>query len=256
MSSDSESLFRNDDPAYEPREGAAARWFRWFVYGFVGLLAAGVAVWVLTGSPDKPVPTIKGSAGPDRVAPGEDPARVPHQDQPIYERLAAGSDPDRGRELLPAAEQPMTRDQLAAAIGSQQGNAAPAPQAQGAPQAASSGGQAQGQQPSDAQTAALPPAAANAPPSATRNANPAEPAFRIQVASVANADQAKAEWARISSRHADLLGRLQGFYPEFTSSSGNTFTRVQGGPLVDKALAEMLCSQLRARKVDCFVIEP
>ena len=76
------------------------------------------------------------------------------------------------------------------------------------------------------------------------------------MASVGNADQAAAEWGRISSRHPDLLSRLKGFYPEFTSSSGNTYTRVQGGPLVDKALAELLCSQLKARKVDCFVIEP
>ena len=108
----------------------------------------------------------------------------------------------------------------------------------------------------DTQVAALPPATPNAPPTVTKDTNPAEPSFRIQVASVGNADQAQAEWARISNRHPDLLGRLQGFYPEFTSSNGNTYTRVQGGPLVDKALAELLCSQLKARKVDCFVIEP
>jgi cell division septation protein DedD len=255
VSSQSEGLFRNDDPAYEPRESGAARWFRWFVYGFVGLCIAGVAVWVLSGKPEHSVPTIKGSALPDREAAGEDPARVAHQDQPIYERLAAGSDPDRGRELLPAAEQPMTREQLAASIGKQ------TPSAAGQGQSAVPPAKAEAVAPSEPatanQTAAAPPAAQPAArPSTAKQSNPAEPSFRIQVASVGNADQAAAEWGRISSRHPDLLSRLKGFYPEFTSSSGNTYTRVQGGPLVDKALAELLCSQLKARKVDCFVIEP
>lgn len=258
MSSQTESLFRNDDPAYEPQESSAARWFRWFVYGFVGLCAAGIAVWVLTGSPDKPVPTIKGPASPDRAAATDDPARVPHQDQPIYERLAAGSNPNRGKELLPAAEQPMTRDQLNAAIAAQQGTGTETPSASASSAAnqADAGTPAASLPPSGSDPAAQAPAASNAPPAVTKDANPAAPAFHIQVASVANEDQAKAEWARISSRHPDLLSRLQGFYPQFTNSKGNTYTRVQGGPLVDKALAELLCSQLKARKVDCFVIEP
>ena len=269
MSSQTESLFRNDDPAFEPQESSAARWFRWFVYGFVGLCAAGVAVWVLTGSPDKPVPVIKGPSSPDRAAATNDPARVPHQDQPIYERLAAGSNPDRGKELLPAAEQPMTRDQLNAAIAAQQGGGTQTPPATAPPSAANqaantgpaadapgSGAAVASLPPSGSDPAGQAPAANNAPPAVTRDANPAAPAFRIQVASVANEGQAKAEWARISSRHPDLLSRLQGFYPEFTNSRGNTYTRVQGGPLVDKALAELLCSQLKARKVDCFVIDP
>lgn len=267
MSSQSEGLFRNDDPAYEPQESTAARLFRWFIYGFVGICVAGVAVWVLTGSPDQPVPTIKGSAMPDRVAPTEDAARVPHQDQPIYERLAAGSDPDRGRELLPRAEQPMTRDQLAAVVDSQsppetkQLQTASPPASMPSSDAATGPADYAPETPAEAphgdtQTAALPPTTNHAPPSVTKQANPAEPAFRIQVASVGNADQAQAEWARISSRHPDLLSRLKGFYPVFTNSRGATYTRVQGGPLVDKALAEMLCSQLKARKVDCFVVEP
>ncbi len=272
MSSQSEGLFRNDDPDYEPQEGTAARLFRWFVYGFVGILVAGVAVWVLSGSPDKPVPTIKGSATPDRMDAPQDAARVPHQDQPIYERLAAGSAPDRGQELLPGAEQPMTRAQLAAVVDGQSSSgtnqtpttsppaATPSSEARAGDtkvDAADSAPETPAPTPrADTETAAVPPSASHAPPSVTKDASPAEPAFRIQVASVGNADQAAAEWARISSRHPDLLSWLKGFYPEFTSSSGNTFTRVQGGPLVDKALAELLCSQLKARKVDCFVVDP
>lgn len=255
MSSEGEGLFRQDDPAYEPRESGAARGFRWFVYGFVGLCLAGVAVWVLSGRPDQPVPTIKGSAAPDRMEASEDSARVAHQDQPIYERLAAGSNTDRGKELLPGAEQPMSRDQLAAVIEKQTpastdqaGVSVPPTNDPAATQPSAETGQ---------QTAAIPPVAKNVvPPSVTKLKHPATPAFRIQVASVGNADQAEAEWGRISSRHPDLLSRLSGFYPKFTSSSGSTYTRVQGGPLVDKALAELLCSQLKARKVDCFVIDP
>ncbi len=265
MSSQTETLFRNDDPAYEPQESSAARWFRWFVYGFVGLCAAGIAVWVLTGSPDKSIPTIKGPSSPDRAAATDDPARVPHQDQPIYERLSAGSNPDRGKELLPPAEQPMTRDQLNATIAAQQGGGTESPPATTAPAPVTNPPDADAQG-TDTPVASLPPSgndpatqapvARNAPPAVTKDPNPAAPAYHVQIASVANEDQAKAEWARISSRHPDLLGRLQGFYPEFTNSRGNTYTRVQGGPLVDKALAELLCSQLKARKVDCFVIEP
>ncbi len=258
MSSQSDGLFRQDDPAYEPQESGAACGFRWFIFGFIGLCVAGIAVWVLSGRPDHPVPTIKGSTAPDRMEAAEDSARVAHQDQPIYERLAAGSNPDRGKELLPGAEQPMSREQLAAAIEkqvpaspNQVDTAKVVAPAVTAPMGA--------EPPSDTgdHTAAIPPAAKTVtPPSVTKQSNPAEPLFRIQVASVRNPDQAEAEWARISNRHSDLLGRLKGFYPQFTSSSGSTYTRVQGGPLVDKALAELLCSQLKARKVDCFVIEP
>jgi cell division septation protein DedD len=276
VTSPTEPLFRNDDPAYEPQESRAARWFRRFVFGFVGLCAAGVAVWVLTGRPDRPVPTIEGSAVPDRMVAGEDSARVPHQDQPIYERLTAGSDPSRGRELLPESEQPMPRGALQATLDRQtaaarpvapsqpppsqvtpvplapaQSAAAPSPPAPVEPQAVPPAAPPGIPQPATAARPAAPPAA-SAPPAA----NPAvEGGYRIQVASVGSAAQAEAEWARIKGRNGDLLGRLNGFFPAY-QTAGGTFIRVQGGPLVDKTLAEMLCGQLKTRKVDCFVVEP
>ncbi|MGY9055117.1 MAG: SPOR domain-containing protein [Alphaproteobacteria bacterium] len=234
----------NDDPAFEVRETGRWRLFRWFVYPFVAFCAATVVVWALSGKPDTEPQVIKGSSTPDRAQPADDSNRVRHQDQPIYERLAAGSETDRGQELLPGAEKPMSRAELAAKVGS------PAPVA-AVPSA-----------PGGHQSAALPPAAtpptpAVKPPVTTRApASNTQPNFRIQIASVANEDQAQAEWGRISSRHPDLLGRLEGYYPSFTSSGGQSYVRVQAGPLVDKALAELLCSQLKARKVDCFVIEP
>ena len=263
MTSQTESLFRNDDPAYEPQESSAARLFRWFIYGFAGLCAAGVLVWVLTGNPDKPVPVIKGSGTPDRAAAADDPARVSGQDQPIYERLAAGSNTERGQELLPASEQPMSREQLAAAIDRQQLPAVPSaaepadsPQVPAGSDAAAPATTGGGEQAAPPAADPAPPAQVNAPPAVTKQAEAQTSGYWIQVASVLTEDQAKSEWARISRQNSDLLARLEGLYPTFTNSKGNTYYRVQGGPLVDEALANLLCSQLKARKVDCLVIEP
>jgi cell division septation protein DedD len=270
MATQTESPFRHDDPAHEPRDGRSVRWFRWFVYAFVGLLALTVIVWALSGKPDRPAPVISGPSSPDREMPAEDSSRVPYQDQPIYERLAAGSDPGRGKELLPAAEVPMSRQQLATAIG------VPESPPQRPPAASADStlpDQLAAVRPPLTDSAPLSPvapppnASAGTPDqvSATRPAPPSSLAkegdampdgFRIQIASVRTRDQAAAEWARVSGRNPDLLSRLDPYYAQHSAGDRGDFVRVQGGPLVDKTLAEMLCSQLKARKVDCLVITP
>ncbi|HKK28958.1 MAG TPA: SPOR domain-containing protein [Alphaproteobacteria bacterium] len=277
MSSQTDGPFRNDDPEHEVQESRAARWFRWFVYGFVALCAGTLIVWALSGKPEREVGVIRAPDIPDRAPPVEDPSRVTNQDQPIYERLAAGTSSERGQELLPPAERPMSQDQLSALLD---GPAPPEEEEQkpeeqqtaalSHPAGPAAPGQGEPESVPDSDTpdpkpstedGALPEAGGletvPPPPSVVKQPEaPAAPSFRIQIASVRTPDQAEAEWGRVSNRHPDLLGRLSPFYPTHESGARGTYVRVQAGPLIDKALAELLCSQLKARKVDCFVVEP
>ena len=260
MFSQAEPLFRNDDPAFEPRESRGAKWFRYFALGFTALCGMTVLVWALSGKPAPEVKHFGKPAGLDRVTATDDPNRVPNQDQPIYDRIGAGTSGERGRELLPGAEPALNRNELAARLNPSTSDSGDSP-ATGTPH--TDNNSADGA------------AASSAPPAAAKNDPPAQPSaadanatgdattvaalatdFRIQIASVRTEQQAEAEWRRIKNRHADLLGKLSSFYPKHESGSRGTYYRVQAGPLVDKALADLLCSQLKARKVDCFVLSP
>ncbi len=248
---------RNDDPDYETRPGLLKRGFRWFVVALVVLLGGGLAVWVVTGPPPSSPPVIAGSNLPDRRAPGDQSGLVPNQDQPIYERVSPGSETDRGQELLKEPERPMNQ-------------ASVADQAKAQDQALAAGSTGGGQAPAadrpDTLQPGTPPVTKNAiqsPPLSipkipldTTPVQPRAEEYRIQIASVRTPEIAESEWNRISRRHPDLLSQLTPTFGRFETATNGTYFRVQGGPLADKALADLLCAQLVARKVDCIVISP
>ncbi len=101
---------------------------------------------------------------------------------------------------------------------------------------------------------------APAPPPAPAARTPAPPAlppastFRIQIAAVRDKAAAQREWRRISQQNADILGSLQLFIQEVNITGKGVFMRVQAGPLPDKTLAEIACSQLQSRNQDCIVV--
>lgn len=265
---------RNDDPEHETRTtGPLGRWFRWFVFGFAAILFATLSVWVLTGPPPGPAPVITGPELPDRRAPTDQSNLVPNQDQPIYESVAPGTEAGRGQDLLALPERPLDRAGVAAQLQAQDNartadagadsqqqaalppdsdapGSVPAPPGSSPPEAEPSD-PTQSEPPQSARIQPVPPQ----PPIMDSEPPPSQQ-YRIQIASVRTEDQAKAEWARVSSRHPDLLSRLDPSYVRFETQNSGTYYRVQGGPLVDEALASLLCSQLKSRKVPCLVISP
>ena len=50
------------------------------------------------------------------------------------------------------------------------------------------------------------------------------------------------------------MGSLQLFIQEVNITGKGVFMRVQAGPLPDKTLAEIACSQLQSRNQDCIVV--
>ena len=260
---------RNDDPEHETRPGFLRRAFRWFVAGFAVLVVSGLAVWVLTGPPEGPPPVITGPELPDRRAPDDQSNLVPNRDQPIFDRVIPGNETGPAKELLAEPERPLDLAAVAEQAKSQDAEsgiqAAPPPIAP--PTVPETAREAQT---ASADPAAEDPTAPAAPPTQPAEEKPADikpapaanvpaPApddYRIQIASVRSEESAASEWKRVSSRHPDLLGRLKPFYEVFRTSNNSIYYRVQAGPLVDKALADLLCAQLKARKVACLVIAP
>jgi hypothetical protein len=246
---------RNDDPEHEPRAGFLKRGFRWFVVVLVVALAGGLAVWVVTGpAPNKPK-LIASDNLPDRRAPEDQSSLVPNQDQPIYEQVSPGHETDRGQELLKEPEKPMDQTAVKAQAEAQDRLRAQNPNSEqvaeaGKPEAVPT------TKPTGTAPPPSPPLSIPKIPLDTTPPSPPTQDVKIQVASVRTPEQAEAEWKRVSGRHPDLLSRLIPSYDRFDSQSGATYYRVQGGPLPDKELANLLCAQLEARKVDCIVVSP
>ena len=272
---------RNDDPDHEVRPPLLVRGFRWFVIIFAALLLSTLAIWVFTGTPEGPPPVIVGPETPERRAPEDQSSMVPNQDQPIYERVAPGTTPGRGEELLAEPERPLRQDEIVAQVQTERPAEPPAgaaadsstapvqtpaetsepPIAPAQPPTAepTEGGSEQPPQPpapptqSESPPASSPAPAAEAP---STSPPPSSGMYRIQIASVRTQEQAEAEWKRVADRYPDLLSRLKPIYERFETNNKGVYYRVQAGPLIDEALADLLCAQLTARKVGCFVIAP
>lgn len=78
--------------------------------------------------------------------------------------------------------------------------------------------------------------------------------WRIQLATVANEDAARAEWRRLQRRY-DLLTAVSLVTQPFATPEGGTVYRVQGGPL-SEAQARDTCNRLRQQSVGCMLVRP
>ncbi len=79
-------------------------------------------------------------------------------------------------------------------------------------------------------------------------------AFFIQIGAVRTKTIAQTEWKRLKDSNKDILGSMQLFIQEVEVEGRGTFHRMQAGPLPDKTLAEIVCSQLKSRGAGCFVV--
>ena len=208
--------------------------------GVLSVAAAGGLLWfgswALLGPGDADLPVVKAPEGDYKVAP-EDPGglAVEHQDASIYEALVRGR-PGAVPETigpLPEAPRPVVPPP------------APAP----SPEAAEAGRRPAPlpvPAPRDGAAAAAPPA-----PRAAPARPPQEAAVRVSVQLGAFGAEAAARkaWEDLRKRHDDLLGRMDA---QFVHGEG--VVRVRAGPVSNAALAQLVCEQLRARDVDCFLV--
>lgn len=79
--------------------------------------------------------------------------------------------------------------------------------------------------------------------------------YYIELGTDAGDMDAKKTWDELVGQHKQLLGGLS-FYPKEVIQAGTTVgTRIQAGPIADKAKAQAVCKRLFAKKVPCFVME-
>lgn len=244
--------------------------------GLAAVLAIGAAVYALwfSGSDDAGLaglPTFAAPEGPDRVEP-DDPGglNVPHRDKLVYDRLTGEHKP-RVEHLLPEAEKPMDRDQIAELIERDQ---TPAEKAAQAP--ASNGSDKETADAASSPTMPAPkfeakPAPKPAPTPALKPApiieKKPDPApekefyfnksdWLLQLAAFRTRAGAEKAWRNLQKNRANLLNDLKADFLKVEVSGKGTFHRLRVGPFTDKASASARCDQLKAVKQDCLIIAP
>lgn len=80
-------------------------------------------------------------------------------------------------------------------------------------------------------------------------------AWRVQLATVANADSAQREFRRLARQYGEILAGTELVSPGFTMPDGAQVVRVQAGPL-NEARARDICAKLREINAGCRVIRP
>ncbi len=76
--------------------------------------------------------------------------------------------------------------------------------------------------------------------------------YEVQLAALANEEQARQEWGRLRRKLPDLLGGYEPVYRK-VERDGKTFIRLRVGGFADRAAARQLCVQLHAQAQACAV---
>lgn len=83
---------------------------------------------------------------------------------------------------------------------------------------------------------------------------PPSDTYRIQIAAVRSNAAAQREWVRLRRQNKDILGSLQLFVQQVNIRNKGVYHRIQAGPLPDRILAEITCSNLKSRGVGCLIV--
>ncbi len=79
----------------------------------------------------------------------------------------------------------------------------------------------------------------------------------IQIAAYVDADRAERAWGQLVAKHPDLLGGLphRVLTIDLGGDTGVVY-RLQAGPMPDAREAESICTLLKSRNADCFLVKP
>jgi hypothetical protein len=83
---------------------------------------------------------------------------------------------------------------------------------------------------------------------------PPSDSYRIQIAALRSNAAAQREWQRLRRQNKDILGSLQLFVQQVNIRNKGVYHRIQAGPLPDRILAEIACSNLKSRGVGCLIV--
>ncbi len=237
------------------------------------------------------IPLIRAKPGPVKVRP-ENPGGldVPNRDKLVYERMRGGDPEARVERLLPPPETPLAPPErktvrqnavplsvptprritgnkkapqkLTAKVPSvadvnkvQPPQTAPAPPKSEAPSRPFRGVK-EAAQPKRTPEKKTPKPVQKAKAEA-KTIPPAKAGYRVQLAAVRSPERAKQEWARLTKKHADLLGgfSLTVVKADLGPKKG-IFYRLRAGPVPSEDAARKLCGLLAERKVGCLIVRP
>ena len=247
------------------------------------VLVFGGGIWfayragVNAGS-DSGIPLITAENGPIKVRPANPGGlEVPHQNVLVYDRLTArqsqsGQQGQPGKrpaeQLLPRPEEPVARSTIPMlpvtpdSVTSRKTEAAsPTPtggavysedSTQGPPVEAPATAGTTGPQP-DVDASVV---TAMVPPPLAPTSAPIGPGYKVQLAALRTETEARETWDRLQRSYSGLLGRLQPQISRTDIGGKGVYYRLQAGPLSEKILAEMLCGELKSRKVECLIVQP
>jgi hypothetical protein len=251
----------------------------------LGILTAAVALFILFAvfwstypRGDKtdagPVPTIRADAGPYKTNPdnpgGMD---IPYKDSTVFEALRNSKDGGKVESLLPAAEQPISKDKMFAGLKTEPIEdkasaetppavlaADPADTLDSGPVKTSTTSEHAGtimpEKPVDT-VVKTEPSAGNAK-DAMKQSVPLQGSgaggYYIQLGSVKDRSAAAGEWARLQKQFPAQLGPLTLRVQEANLGSKGTFYRIQGGT-VAQADGKTACAAIAAKRAGgCIVV--
>ncbi len=222
------------------------------------------------------VPVLQAEAGPTRERPVEPGGmQVPHQDAAVFKDLEGAKEPTVER-LLPPPEAPMPRPvavvvpdetvPLAPAMPPSPAPAETKPSDEAITEAAAAPTDLVAETPPEVSVALSIPDEPPRPKAPATDvamtsqlpalANPTE-GYRVQLGSFRQANKASTAWQQAVATAPELLGPVNHIVFQADLGAGKgVFYRLQAGPLPSRDSADSLCNQLKAKKVDCYVVSP
>jgi len=83
----------------------------------------------------------------------------------------------------------------------------------------------------------------------------ADDAYYIEIGSDMKPSDAQTQWDTLVKKNKSLLGKLHYYPKSVIQSSAAVSTRIQAGPIPNKARAQKICNRLFSQNTPCFVIE-
>jgi len=231
--------------------------------GFAGIVWYAYQ-WGVGGVAPEELPVIRAEEGPSKIRPvSPGGLEVPYQETLALNDVQPDPAKPQVERLLPPPETPLPPPKItspavapSASVDTPPPSTAetapePVPTAPAAPETT-----VESVPPVPEPPKAEAPKAEPAPPAQTaptQTAAAPSNGFVLQLASLKAKERAPAEWSRLQKSFPTLLGSRQLVVLPVDLASRGTFYRVQAGYFPDRAAAEAVCKQLKAKSQDCLV---
>ncbi len=205
-----------------------------------------VAMWLMYDRPaddfEKPIEVLA-EFGPIKVKPEETGGKeILDQDKDVYKRLTGDGDQKQPTSLAQEAEIPLSN----------------LPDDEGEQMAQTTSEEIVIVEPVDTSTVQEKPVSAAKAVPATKVVPAAiieVGKHKVQLGAYSTQDGAKAFWKEIRAKMPSVFAGMHDEYVPL-SSGGRTLYRLRAGPVENRAAADRLCLELKAKKHACMVVDP